>query len=186
MQSRAGRQAAGREGNGDEGRAAGTAVFYLVAFGILALDQVTKLIIVRSLSLGQAIPVVSGLFNIVYVLNPGAAFGFLASLPAGFRNPFFILISVGAAVLIVAYHTRHLRALILPSVALGLILGGAVGNLIDRLRYGMVVDFLDFFLRGYHWPAFNVADSAISVGVGLMLLDMLMEWWRERGRGRPR
>jgi len=171
---------------GERARVAGTALFYLVAAGILVLDQVTKLVIVRSLGLGQAIPVIPGLFNIVYVLNPGAAFGFLAGMPAGFRNPFFILISVGAAVLIVAYHTRHLRALILPSLALGLILGGAIGNLIDRLRYGMVVDFLDFYLRGYHWPAFNVADSAISVGVGLMLLDMAVEWWGERGRGRPR
>jgi signal peptidase II len=151
-----------------------------VALGILALDQITKLVIVRSLTLGQTIPVVPGLFNIVYVLNPGAAFGFLASLPDGFRNPFFVLISVAAAVLIVAYHARHLRALVLPSLGLGLILGGAVGNLIDRLRYGMVVDFLDFYLHRYHWPAFNVADSAISVGVGLMLLDMLVEWWRER------
>jgi signal peptidase II len=74
---------------------------------------------------------------------------------------------------------------VLASLALGMILGGAIGNLIDRLRYGMVVDFLDFYLDRYHWPAFNVADSAISVGVGLMVLGMLVEWWRERGARRP-
>jgi signal peptidase II len=182
MHPKATRQAAGCQGDGDRGRPTGTVVFSLVALGILFLDQITKLIIVRSLTLGQAIPVVPGLFNIVYVLNPGAAFGFLASLPDGVRNPFFVLISVAAAVLIVAYHARHLRSQVLPSLALGLILGGAVGNLIDRLRYGMVVDFLDFYLQRYHWPAFNVADSAISAGVGLMMLDMLLEWRRERGK----
>jgi signal peptidase II len=162
----------------------GTIVFSLAAVGILVLDQLSKLIIIRSLALGQAIPVIPGLFNLVYVLNPGAAFGFLASLPEGVRNPFFILISIAAAVLIIVYHARHLRFQVLPSLALGMILGGAVGNLIDRLRYGMVVDFLDFYLGRYHWPAFNAADSAISIGVGLMLLDMLLQWWRERGTPR--
>ncbi len=156
-------------------------MFSLVAVGILVLDQLSKLIIVRSLGLGQTIPVIPGLFNLVYVLNPGAAFGFLASLPDGVRNPFFILISVAAVVLIIVYHARHLRSQVFASLALGMILGGAIGNLIDRLRYGMVVDFLDFYLDRYHWPAFNVADSAISVGVGLMVLGMLVEWWRERG-----
>ena len=168
----------GRPGN--RGRPLGTPVFSLMALGILVLDQISKLIIIRSLGLGQTVPVIPGLFNLVYVLNPGAAFGFLASLPDGVRNPFFILISVAAAVLIIMYHARHLRSQILPSLALGMILGGAIGNLIDRLRYGMVVDFLDFYLDRYHWPAFNVADSAISVGVCLMVLDMLVEWWRER------
>jgi signal peptidase II len=186
MSPEAGRQATGQVGHVDRGKPTGTTLFYLVALGILGLDQITKLIIVRSLTLGQTIPVIPGFFNIVYVLNPGAAFGFLANLPDGVRNPFFILISVGAAVLIVAYHARHLRSQILSSLALGLILGGAIGNLIDRLGFGMVVDFLDFYLERYHWPAFNVADSAISVGVGLMVLDMLAGWWRERGEGRPR
>jgi len=159
----------------------GTALFSLMALGILVLDQLSKLIIVRSLGLGQTLPVIPGVFNLVYVLNPGAAFGFLASLPDGVRNPFFVLISVAAAVLIIMYHARHLRSQVLPSLALGMILGGAIGNLIDRLRYGMVIDFLDFYLDRHHWPAFNVADSAISVGVSLMVLDMLLEWWWERG-----
>jgi len=154
--------------------------FYLIALGIILLDRATKLVIIQTLRLGQGIPVIPGFFDIVFVLNPGAAFGFLATLSEEVRNPLFILISILAVVLIVFYHTRYLRSHRLVSVALGLVLGGAVGNLIDRLYYGMVVDFLDVHAGPYHWPAFNVSDSAISVGVGLMILDMLLDWRRER------
>jgi len=153
--------------------------FYYVALTVILLDQATKLVIVEALRVGQGIPVIPGFFDIVFVLNPGAAFGFLATLSEGVRNPFFILITVVAVILIVFYHTRFLHADRLASVALGLILGGAIGNLIDRLRYGMVVDFLDFHVSRYHWPAFNVADSAISIGVSLMFLDMVLDWRRE-------
>ena len=158
-------------------------MFYLIAVAVILLDQATKAVIIRTLRLGQGIPVVPGFFDIVYVLNPGAAFGFLAGLSDGIRNPLFILISVAAVVLIVAYYTRYLRSHRLVSAALGLILGGAIGNLIDRLRYGMVVDFLDVHLGQYHWPAFNIADSAISIGVSLMILDMLLDWRRSRPKG---
>lgn len=154
--------------------------FYLIALGIILLDRATKLVIIQTLRLGQGIPVIPGFFDIVFVLNPGAAFGFLATLSDEVRNPLFILISILAVVLIVFYHTRYLRSHRLVSVALGLVLGGAVGNLIDRLYYGMVVDFLDVHAGPYHWPAFNVADSAISVGVSLIILDMLLDWRRER------
>jgi signal peptidase II len=154
--------------------------FYLIALGIILLDRATKLVIIQTLRLGQGIPVIPGFLDIVFVLNPGAAFGFLATLSDEVRNPLFILISILAVVLIVFYHTRYLRSHRLVSVALGLVLGGAVGNLIDRLYYGMVVDFLDLHAGPYHWPAFNVADSAISVGVSLMILDMLLDWRRER------
>lgn len=156
--------------------------FYLIALGIILLDRATKLVIIQTLRLGQGIPVIPGFFDIVFVLNPGAAFGLLATLSDEVRNPLFIFISILAVVLIVFYHTRYLRSHRLVSVALGLVLGGAVGNLIDRLRYGMVVDFLDVHAGPYHWPAFNVADSAISVGVSLMILDMLLDWRRERRR----
>jgi signal peptidase II len=156
--------------------------FYLIALGIILLDRATKLAIIQTLRLGQGIPVIPGFFDIVFVLNPGAAFGLLATLSDEVRNPLFIFISILAVVLIVFYHTRYLRSHRLVSVALGLVLGGAVGNLIDRLRYGMVVDFLDVHAGPYHWPAFNVADSAISVGVSLMILDMLLDWRRERRR----
>jgi signal peptidase II len=154
--------------------------FYLIALAVILLDRATKLLIIQTLRLGQGIPVIPGFFDIVFVLNPGAAFGFLATLSEQVRNPLFILISVVAVILIIFYHTRYLRSHRLVSVALGLVLGGAVGNLIDRLRYGMVVDFLDVHVGQYHWPAFNVADSAISIGVSLMILDMLLDWHRER------
>ncbi|MBP2671280.1 MAG: lspA, partial [candidate division NC10 bacterium] len=136
--------------------------------------------VVRTMRLGQSIPIVPGYFDLTYVLNPGAAFSLLATLPEKIRNPFFIAISVAAAILIIVYRTRHLRGHRLASVSLGLILGGAVGNLIDRIRYGVVVDFLDAHVHQYHWPVFNVADSAISVGVTLLLLEMFLEWRRER------
>jgi signal peptidase II len=156
--------------------------FYLIALAILLLDQASKQVIIRTLRLGQSIPVIPGFFDIVYVLNPGAAFGFLATLSEQVRNPFFILISIVAVTLIIFYHARYLRSHRLASVALGLILGGAIGNLMDRLRHGVVVDFLDIHVYQYHWPAFNVADSAISIGVSLMILDMLLEWYRDRRR----
>ncbi len=156
--------------------------FYLIALAVILLDQVTKHLIVRTLRLGQGIPVIPGFFDIVYVLNPGAAFGFLATLSEQVRNPFFILISAAAVILIVVYRARYLRSHRLASFALALILGGAIGNLIDRLRYGVVVDFLDVHVAQYHWPAFNVADSAISIGVSLMILDMLLDWRREKRR----
>ena len=154
--------------------------FYLIALAIVLTDQATKAIIVRNMRLGQSLPIVPGYFDLTFVLNPGAAFSLLATLPERIRNPFFILISVAAAVLIIVYHARHLVGHRLATVSLGLILGGAVGNLIDRIRYGVVVDFLDAHVHQYHWPVFNVADSAISVGVTLLLLEMLLEWRREK------
>ncbi len=154
--------------------------FYLIALAIVAADQATKAMILRSMRLGQSIPIVPGYFDLTFVLNPGAAFSLLATLPENIRNPFFIVISIAAAILIIMYRARHLGGHRLASVSLGLILGGAVGNLIDRLRYGVVVDFLDAHVHQYHWPVFNVADSAISVGITLLLIEMLLEWRRER------
>ncbi len=154
--------------------------FYLIALAIVVADQATKAMIVRSMRLGQSIPIVPGYFDLTFVLNPGAAFSLLATLPEKIRNPFFIGISIAAAILIIIYHARHLGGHRLASVSLGLILGGAVGNLIDRIRYGVVVDFLDAHVHQYHWPVFNVADSAISVGITLLLIEMLLEWRRER------
>ena len=154
--------------------------FYFISLVIALLDQLSKLLVVRSMRLGQNIPIIPGFFDLTFVLNPGAAFSLFATLPEWVRNPFFILISAAAAILIVAYRSRYLRENRLASVSLALILGGAIGNLIDRLWYGVVVDFLDAHIYQYHWPIFNVADSAISVGVTLLLLEMLLEWRRER------
>ncbi len=157
--------------------------FYLIALAVVLLDQATKLLIIRTIQYGQAIAIIPDFFDIVFVLNPGAAFGFLATLSAGVRNPLFILASVVAVVLIVFYRARYLGSNRLVSFALALVLGGAAGNLIDRLRYGMVVDFLDVHVGQYHWPAFNVADSTISIGVGLMILDIFLDWRREKRKG---
>jgi signal peptidase II len=157
-------------------------VFYLIALAIVLTDQITKAIVLRSMRLGQSIPLVPGYLDLTFVLNPGAAFSFLATLPDNIRNPFFILVSIAAAVLIIVYRTRYLRQNPLASVSLGLILGGAVGNLIDRVRYGVVVDFIDVHVHQYHWPVFNVADSAISVGVTLLLIEMFVEWRRENSK----
>jgi len=151
--------------------------FYGLAGAVVILDQATKLLVQRAFRLGESLPVLPGVFNLTYVLNPGAAFGLLAGAAAAFRGPFFIAVSVLAIAVICYYHARYARGHPLPTVGLALILGGALGNLIDRLRVGMVIDFLDFYLGAYHWPAFNVADSGITVGVGLLLVEML----RERG-----
>ncbi len=154
---------------------------YAIGLTVVGLDQASKLVIASAMRLGQSISIVPGLFDLSYVLNPGAAFGILASRSAAFRNPFFMGVSILAIGLIVYYYHRYLhQPARLPAAALGLILGGAVGNLIDRLRVGMVIDFLDFHVAGHHWPAFNVADAAISIGVGLMLLRMLSEWRHEK------
>jgi signal peptidase II len=152
--------------------------FYVIAGAIIAADQVTKLAVQQMLLLGHIIPVIPSVFNLTYVLNPGAAFGLLSDAPAAIRNPLFTAISLCAVLFIVYYRARHGGMGLLHSSGLVCILGGAVGNFIDRLRLGMVVDFLDFYYGTYHWPAFNVADSAITVGVALMLIDMVFD--RER------
>ena len=151
-----------------------------VAAAVVVLDQLTKLWIMTSFDLHQQQMVIPGFFNLVYVTNTGAAFGFLAGDKTWLRQVFFVTVSVVALVVIFfAYH--HLkRQRRIFSYALGLIAGGAVGNLIDRLRFGSVVDFLDFYLGSYHWPAFNAADSAITVGVGLFLLGTLLQHLQDR------
>ena len=153
--------------------------FYVIALTITLLDQISKFYVQGTLRLGQVVPVIPFFFNLTHVLNPGAAFGFLSGAPAAIRHPLFTAISIFAVLFIIYYRARHRQMRLLPSVGLACILGGAVGNLIDRLRLGMVVDFLDFYYGAYHWPAFNVADSAITIGVALMVLEILAD--RERG-----
>jgi len=118
--------------------------------------------------------VIDGFFSLVYVMNPGAAFGFLAGAPEIFRYLFFISITVLAILLIIYYILKSKAQDVLIVISLTLIFGGAVGNLIDRIRFGAVVDFLDFYIGTWHWPAFNAADSAISIGAVLMIWEMLV------------
>jgi signal peptidase II len=148
-------------------------IFYMVVAVILLLDQVSKYYVQQTLKLYESITVWP-IFNIIYIYNPGAAFGFLSGAHASWRNPFFIGVSVLAILLLIGYHHKAQGHGFLGDLGLALIMGGAVGNLIDRIRFGQVVDFLDFHLGGYHWPAFNVADSAISVGVGITILALIL------------
>ncbi len=144
-----------------------------VGLVILALDQATKLLALSRLSLGVPVAVVDGLFALTLVMNPGLAFGFLGAVPPGWRWVVALLSLVALCALAL------LAVRLLPgggwpaALALGLIFGGAVGNLIDRWRFGAVVDFIDVYWRGFHWPAFNVADSAISIGVALLALRLV-------------
>ncbi len=145
--------------------------FSVITATVLFLDQLTKYVVVQRFRLYESIRIIPGFFDLTYVRNPGAAFGFLAGAHGVWRSIFFITISIVALAVILALvrQTRHR----LPLIAFALIGGGAVGNLIDRLRFGEVVDFIDWFYRTYHWPTFNIADSAISIGVGLLAIDML-------------
>lgn len=158
--------------------------FYAVALTVILLDQVSKLLIQATMPLGHSIPIISDLFAIVHVMNPGAAFGLLADQAAWIRGPFFIGISLLAIGFILYYRHRRVDDHPLALLGLSLILGGAVGNLVDRLRIGMVIDFIDVHYYQYHWPAFNVADSAITIGVSLMMLTLILDERRERDRGR--
>ncbi|MFA6822626.1 MAG: signal peptidase II [Geobacter sp.] len=152
----------------------------IVVLGLVA-DQASKLYIHGSMSMYQSIPVLDGLFNITYLRNKGAAFSFLAN--ASWRIPFFITVTLVAAVVILVV-LRKLRVdQRLAQVALAMIFSGAIGNLIDRIRLGEVIDFLDVYWKSYHWPAFNVADSLICVGVALVAFDMLQEERRQLRQG---
>jgi len=140
---------------------------------ILVFDQLTKLYIDKTMQLYQSIPVIDGLFSITYLRNRGAAFSFLSD--ASWRLPFFLLATVIAVIAILVAFRKLRDEQRFAAVSLTLILSGAVGNLIDRVRMGEVIDFLDVYWGTHHWPAFNVADSAICVGVALLALDMFRE-----------
>jgi signal peptidase II len=153
-------------------------------FGVLALiiflgDVITKEIVIRTMYYGEVISVLP-FFNIVSARNPGAAFGFLAGAAEGFRVPFFFAISIVAFVVIGTLIYKAGREQLMYAAGLGLVLGGALGNFADRVRHGYVVDFLDVFVGAYHWPAFNVADAGISIGVALLILDSIREAKAER------
>jgi signal peptidase II len=141
----------------------------LIVSTILILDQLTKWQVTRTLRLHESISIIPDLFNITYIRNSGAAFGILAGSHSGFRLVFFGITSAVALALLATIYARLSPADWLGQVSVAAIFGGAVGNLIDRVRFGEVIDFLDFSLLGYHWPAFNVADAAITVGVCFLI-----------------
>lgn len=145
-----------------------------IALAVAAIDQMTKIIVLGRLVLGVPVDVVEGFFNLTLVMNPGLAFGLLGGMPAPWRWTVAVL-SLCALVVLARVALR-----VLPTggwrgiLAIGFIFGGAVGNLVDRARFGAVVDFVDLHVHGYHWPAFNVADSSITVGVALLALRLLL------------
>jgi signal peptidase II len=143
---------------------------------VILIDQYTKYLVVQKFRLGETVPVISGFFNLTYIRNTGAAFGLLAQAEPAFRVPFFVIVPI-VALFAIAYIFKKIPAGDLKlSTALSLVIGGAIGNLFDRLQLGYVVDFLDFHWNyAYHFPAFNVADSAICVGVGILMLDLLTQ-----------
>ena len=136
----------------------------LVALATIILDQLSKLWVFNSFAPGEVVAVTS-FFNLVLVFNPGAAFSFLAD-HAGWQRWFFSLIALGISGWIV-WQLRQMRSCSWLAIGLALIMGGALGNLIDRLWLGMVIDFIDIHAGGWHWPAFNIADSAVCVGAVL-------------------
>jgi signal peptidase II len=144
----------------------------VVGVVVLVLDQVTKTIVEHAMTVGESIPLLP-FFSLTYVRNTGAAFGILAGLPPALRLPLFVLVTALAVATLWSY-LRQVRTDESWVVgALGGILGGATGNLVCRIRYGEVVDFLHLHYRGFDWPMFNVADSAISIGVAIVLLHSL-------------
>ena len=147
-------------------------IFILTAGGVVFLDQLAKSAVMSRFSLHESLSVIPGFFDLTYVRNPGAAFGFLSQASPAFRSFFFFAVAVAAALLIVYFIIRQKDGNFFMTASLSLIFGGAAGNLLDRIRFGEVVDFLDFYVGIYHWPAFNVADSAISAGACLLLYEM--------------
>ena len=133
----------------------------------LVLDQTSKLAVMAHLAAYRDVIPLTGFFNLVHVHNTGAAFSLFADQP-GWQRAFFMVLS-GAATVVILTLLRRTRGQPLFCSALALILGGAVGNLVDRVRYGHVIDFLDFHVSTWHWPAFNVADSAITLGAALLI-----------------
>jgi len=154
----------------------------LIAFAVsLLLDIVTKYLVNENLTYADRVPVVEGFFYLTHVRNTGAAFGFGRDLPEAIRLTGFVTITIIAIGIIIQFFRQLAPGDRLSALALGLILGGAVGNLLDRIRLGEVVDFLHFILwGGYQWPDFNLADTWIVVGVALLVLELLASEGEER------
>jgi signal peptidase II len=146
----------------------------VIAGTVVVLDQVTKVIALGRLAVGVPVTVVDGFVALTLVMNPGLAFGLLGGLPVAWRW-MVSLLSMAALVVLARVAVRTVwQGGWLDTAAIGLVFGGAVGNLVDRARFGAVVDFVDVYYRGWHWPAFNTADSAITVGVSLLAVRLLL------------
>ncbi len=155
----------------------GRRLFLALATLIFTLDQITKAAATAWLAPRDAVTLIPGFLDLAYVRNPGAVFGLFRTLVDPWRSLILTLVPLLALALVIAMALRTPPTRLRVQGALGLILGGALGNLLDRLRLGIVVDFIGVHVGRYHWPNFNAADSAICIGVGLLVLDM----WRSTG-----
>ncbi len=159
-------------------------VFAIVAVLSFVLDQATKIWVDTTLTFADRVPVIDGFFYLTHVRNPGAAFSTFVSMEPRLRMAFFVTVSLIAIAIIISFYRKLAPRDRLSAMALGLILGGALGNLVDRLTRGEVVDFLHFRLwSGYSWPDFNLADTWIVIGVALLVLEMLAEENESRAAG---
>ena len=157
-------------------------ILLIVFLVVISLDQSTKLMIQQTLPLHKQVEVLPGFFNLIHVRNTGGAFGIFGGEKDPVGSALFVaasLVAVGILVILFLRVKDHEKSL---SFSLSLLLSGAIGNLIDRIAYGEVIDFLDFYVSSYHWPAFNIADSAISVGIGLMALELLIKEHKKPGK----
>lgn len=148
--------------------------FGAIALSIVILDQVTKVLVHHFLRLHESRTIIEGFFTLTYIRNPGAAFGLMAGLSENFRFYFFLSASLLALIFLTVLFHKTPPQDRWTITGIPLVVGGAIGNMIDRLRLGEVIDFLDFFIGRYHWPAFNVADSAITIGIGFLILPFLV------------
>lgn len=147
----------------------------LIAAAIVSLDQLSKFIVLESLSMYETIPVIQGFFNVTHIHNPGGAFGLFAKAGEGLRQLLFLGISLVALFVVFYFYRTTPRSHPFLSFGFALIFSGAIGNLIDRFRIGEVIDFLDFYINGWHWPAFNVADSAVTIGISICAFLFLFD-----------
>ena len=147
----------------------------ITAGAIVILDQITKAMIQSTMRLHQSIPIIDGLLSLTYIRNPGAAFGLFADSQNGIRILFFVTVSIIAILFLISLYSKIPQKNLIGRLAIGMVLGGAIGNLIDRVRFGEVVDFIDFYITTHHWPAFNIADSCISTGVVLLMWYFLRQ-----------
>lgn len=147
---------------------------FLIAVGVIMLDRVTKWLVATRVDLHDSISILPGFVRLTHVQNSGAAFGLFADSTSEWKTSILIMFSTIALIVVSALLWKNSHSITVTGVGLSLILGGAVGNLWDRLLYGRVVDFLDFYISQYHWPAFNVADSAIVIGALLLVAEILL------------
>ena len=148
--------------------------FSIISAMVVLLDQVTKILVMYYIPLHDSISIIPGLFSLTHVHNPGGAFGFMAQNSSPMRHWLFLLAAFFALAMILYFYHQTPKSHPIFGLALALIFGGAIGNLIDRLRFGEVVDFLDVYVGYLHWPTFNLADSAVTIGVIIFLFHIIV------------